>query len=128
LIQTKIAMENNLMNLNEFKENLADKVRTEFANLIPQEALDSFIAETVKKFEKEELQKLVMETLKEHAKEAIKEMLQTNSYGMWNSETNLYEMKPEIERILIAAAPKMFGAIMNDVARMTLSNMQNSVY
>lgn len=117
-----------LMNLNDFKENLANKVRTEFANLIPQEALDSFIAETVVKFEKEELENLVMETLKEHAKTAIKEMLQTNSYGMWNSETNLYEMTPTLENILIAAAPKMFGAIMQDTARMTLSNMQNNVY
>lgn len=121
-------MKNQLMNLNDFKQNLTDKVKSEFANLIPDNVMEDFIAKTVKDFEENELPKLMMEVLKKHAKEQIRTMLNTNSYGMWNHEKNMYELTPELEKVLIGAAPKMFGSIMSDVARMTMSNMQGNVY
>jgi hypothetical protein len=120
-------MENQLMNLNDFKKNLTDKVKLEFANLIPDNVMEEFITKTVKEFEENELPKLMMEVLKEHAKEQIKTMLKANSYGMWNHEKNMYELSPELEKVLIHAAPKMFGSIMSDVARMTIGNMQGNM-
>lgn len=115
------------MNLNDFKQNLTDKVKSEFANLIPDNVMEDFITKTVKDFEENELPKLMMDVLREHAKEQIKTMLNANSYGMWNYEKNMYELTPELEKVLIGAAPKMFGSIMSDVARMTLGSMQGNM-
>ncbi len=109
----------------DFKEVLETKIKKEFMNLIPVETLNEYINKVVTDFEKNELEPLIKSTLRKHAEESIKTMLQSNSYGMWNNEKNMYEMTPELEKIMINAAPKMFGEIMREIVRMTLSQMGN---
>lgn len=118
-------MENKLMDLSNFKENLTQKVKQEFVNLLPEDAVDNFVKDVVKKFEEEEMEKLAMDVLKEHAKKQLEDMLRSKSYGQWSSEENRKKVDPEIEKLLIKAAPKMFGNIMQEIAMNTFHNISN---
>lgn len=116
-------MSDQLININDFKNNLEEKVKTEFANLIPENVMNDFITKTINEFEQEELPKLMMEVLKEHAKIEIQNMLSSISTGKWSSEENRFMIGPELEEFLVKAAPKMFAQVMGEVTMRTLSEM-----
>jgi len=46
---------------------------------------------------------------------------------MWNGPENLMVMSPEIENILIKAAPTMFAEILRQTAQNTFMSMNNNV-
>jgi len=116
-----------LVKKNDFKEVLTAKIKEEFIKLIPDDVLNNYIEESIKEFEEHEIKSLVKRVIREHAEKAIKNMLQTNSYGLWNYEKNMYELSPELEKMLIHATPKMFGEIMREVVRNTLTQMNNNM-
>ena len=112
----------------DFEKIIVEKVKKEYISLIPEKYIDNLINKTIDDFRDNELPKIINDTLIEHVKNQIKGMLDSNVYGNWSYEKNMEELTPEIEKILINAAPKMFKEVMADVVRNTLINMQNNTY
>ena len=116
-----------LIDLPTFKGQILENVKTQFVNLIPEDTMNSFITKTIKDFEENELPNLVLVELRKHASASIKILLSEQQYGMWNGPENLMVMSPEIENILIKAAPTMFAEILRQTAQNTFMSMNNNV-
>ena len=115
-----------LLKKNDFKEVLTAKIKEDFVKIIPSDVLNDYIDTAIKEFEEYEVKSLIKRVIREHAEKEVKKMLQLNSYGSWNSEKNMYELTPELEKILIQLTPKMFGEVMREVVKNTLTQMNNN--
>lgn len=118
-------MSNELVNINDFKENLVNKVKTEFANMIPEDKLDQFVQEVYREFEQKELKELVLKVIREQTTVLIKEKLEELGTTRW--ENNKQTAHAEMRNIILESGPAMFANIMNDVAVRAIYNAKQYI-
>lgn len=121
-------MDNELVSLDRFKEQITEDIRTRFANFIPQDKLDSFVDDTVKNFISEDLERLVKEELRIYLQKELRLLFE--STNKWNPNTgeNITRLRPELEKILEENAVPMMIKFMQEIGRSTFSSLKNELY
>lgn len=104
------------------KENIVNKVKDSFSELIPEESLEKFVDDTIKEFKEKELKTVILNVLREDAKEKAKQYLSDISYNFDK------DGKPIIKELLIEAAPSMLANILKDSSQQLIYNLQNNMY
>ncbi len=99
----------------KFMDNLKERVKTEFINLIPPEQWENFILTEINKFREVDLKSIVKEELKKYVQEQIKSYLACRSEFQWNSENQRNELDKELLDGLAKLAPQMFVSVLNTV-------------
>jgi uncharacterized membrane protein YheB (UPF0754 family) len=108
----------------KFMDNLKERVKTEFVNLVPPEQWENFILTEINRFKEVELKNLVKEELKKHVQEQVKQYLASKSEFQWNEETQRNELDKELLEGLSKLAPQMFVSIMNVVIKNFIEQMR----
>ena len=118
-------MSDSLIDTTKLAENLKERVRQEFVNLIPEETWDKFTKETIDSFIKNDLQKVMKEEMANIIRQEIKSYLINLSYLKW--ENNKQVLDPELTKGLAEMAPAMFIDILKGAISYQLGNMANGM-
>lgn len=108
----------------KFMDNLKEKVKTEFINLIPPDQWENFILTEINRFREVELRNVIKEELKKYTQEQIKMYLASKSEFQWNNENQRNELDKELLDGLVKLAPQMFVSLLNSVIHNFMEQMR----
>ncbi len=125
-------------NPDQVMQNVRDKIKATFADLIPDEHWNKLIENEINVFIKSsedrygnkahsELRILVHEEARAFCKEKIKEILKEDErfQGYYDKDGNYKSVSEALEKILVKRAPEIFFDIISGAVGEIISNMSN---
>lgn len=117
-------MAGELLDPRKLAENLKERVKQEFVNLIPEGQWDKFLNDTIDDFKKNELQKVITDQIKIMAIDMVKSHLSQNSMTVY--EGNKQTMNDFIKEAVKEALPSMFTSMLQANLQQLLYNIQSN--
>jgi len=105
-------------------DNLKEKIKVEFVNLVPEKEWDKLLKETVQDFKEKELKNVITEELKIHYQKEIKKYLTEKATSQWDSVAQKNVLDKGLENMIVAMAPEILKALMAESIRDAIYNMQ----
>lgn len=110
-------------------DNLKERVKIEFVNLVPDEEWDKLIKETINDFKEQDLKNVITQELRNHYQEVIKKYLAEKSRtGKYDDARQRYELDQGLEKIILAMAPQIFESMISEQIRQALNYLQQRNY
>lgn len=111
-----------------FEDSVKERIKSIVAELIPEEKWQALVDQEIKRFNQDDLPKLVREELRIMYQAQIREILASPELGVLNAQwqDGNYQLKGEMQKMLVDAAPTMFAAVMSNMAYGVINHIRSN--
>lgn len=119
-------MSNELSVIGDFAEKVREKVKRDFADMIPDDAWDVLVERATKEFVEKDLKGVVREHLKEQVADRLTEFFGSEEWrGQWSEDGSAQQNPGAMTRQLIREAlPEVIEAVFGRAAQEFVNNLR----
>lgn len=105
-------------------DNLKEKIKVEFVNLVPEKEWDKLITETIAEFKSRELEKVLREELVNVIKGILKKHLDEITSTVWDNSQQRHVVNNELRQMILAMAPQLITSMISGQIHFALEQVK----
>jgi len=108
-------------------DNLKEKVKVEFVNLIPEKEWDEFIKDTIIEYKQEDLQKDLRVILQGEIKKIVIKYLNEHLGEIWDTKAQRQQLNQELKTLILALAPEILTGMVSGSIQYAIEALKNQI-
>lgn len=107
-------------------DNLKEKIKIEFVNLVPEEEWDQLIKSTIDEFKEKELKMALKDILREEVKRILVKHITEITAIVWDPGQQRNMINNELRQMILSMAPQIITQMIQGQLQHAIENMRYS--
>jgi len=108
-------------------DNLKEKIKVEFINLVPEKEWDKFIKDTIVEYKRDNLEEDLKVILQGEIKKIVIAYLNDHLGEIWNTKSQRQQLNPELKTLILALAPEILSGMISGSVQYAIEGLKNQI-